>query len=72
VIVNGNSTTPISPKYITLDTSSWIDLFRRRTDLRRPDLLEVLDNLKFSKDERSYGFGSNCRRWVKETTKTLA
>jgi hypothetical protein len=42
--MNGISQSMIRPKYVALDTSMWIHLFKRRTDPEIKDIIDILNS----------------------------
>jgi hypothetical protein len=44
--MNGTSQSMIQAKYVALDTSMWIDLFKRRTDPEIKDIIDILNSGK--------------------------
>ncbi len=42
--MNGTSQSMIRPRYVAMDTSTWIDLFKRRNDPEAKDILTVLNS----------------------------
>jgi len=42
--MNGSSPSTIQPKYVALDTATWIDLFKRRTNQEVKDIINTLNS----------------------------
>src|SRR5271165_6756796 len=42
--MNGSSPSTIQPKYVALDTATWIDLFKHRTNQEVKDIINTLNS----------------------------